>query len=167
MTEFDRAERAEPARPVMVVRATARPWPAWLLASAIVLVVGSMMLVTDAVAEGIPATITAVLVIAAFAVMSGCAAAITFRWRTSLRCDGANLVVRDPLGARVVALSDDVHLTRWLDANTHKPVIWVVRGGALVAPVSPLLAPLRVEALAIAVGVQVVDLDDPPSLIVR
>lgn len=167
MTEFDRSERAEPSRPVLVVRATARPWPAWLLASAIVLVVGSMMLVTDVVAEGIPSTITAVLVIAAFAVMSGCAAAITFRWRTSLRCDGANLVVRDPLGARVVALSDDVHLTRWLDANTQKPVIWVVRGGALVAPVSPLLAPLRVEALAIAVGVRVVDLDDPPSSIVR
>lgn len=165
MTGFDRAGRAEPARPVLVVRATARPWPAWLLVSVVVLTVGSAMLVTDVVAAGALSAITATLVIAAFAVMSGCTAAITFRWRTSLRYDGANLVVRDPLGARVVVLSDNVYLSRWLDANTQKPVIWVVKNEELVAPVSPLLAPLRVEAFAIAVGVRVVDLDDPPSVI--
>lgn len=159
--------RAEPTRPAMVVRATARPWPAWLLTSVIVLVGGSTMLVTDVVAPGIPSALTAVLVIAAFAVMSCCAAVITFRWRTSLRFDGANLVVRDPLGARVVALGVDVRLTRWLDAGTQKPVMWIVRGDALVAPVSPLLPPVQVEALAIAAGVPVVDLDDPPPSIVR
>jgi len=127
-----------------------------------VVVIGTALLLLDLVAVGIPTTVTGAVVLLAFVGAAACLAAITVRWRTSVRSDGANLVLRDPLGARVVPLHAELGFVRWLDPRTRKPVIWVAERGALVAPVSPMLSPLKLEGFALAVGLAVVDRDDPP-----
>ena len=80
-----------------------------------------------------------------------------------MRSDGENLVLRDPLGAREVPLRAELGFVRWLDDRTHRPVLWVVERGSLVAPLSPLLSPLQLEGFALALGLPVTDLDGPPS----
>lgn len=154
---------AVPVWPVLVVRAAARPWVRRLAIVGSVVVIGSAALLTDVVAPGIPSAIAATVVLLAFGVTVACLAAITVRWRTSVRSDGTNLVLRDPLGARVVPLHAALGLVRWLDARTRTPVMWVADRGALVAPLSPLLSPVQLEGFAHALGLVVVDVDGPPS----
>lgn len=148
--------------PVLVVRAPARAWVRRLAALGSVVVIGSAALIADVVASGTPTALTGALVLVAFAGVVVCLAAITVRWRTSVRSDGTSLVIRDPLGARLVPLHADLSLVRWLDARTRRPVIWVADRGALIAPLSPLLSPLGLEGFAHALGLAVVDVDGPP-----
>jgi hypothetical protein len=65
----------------------------------------------------------------------------------------------------VIPVREGVGFVRWIDPRSMRPVIWVVDRQSLVVPVSRWLPPLRVEAFAFAVGLRVVDLDDPPSVI--
>lgn len=154
---------AEQAWPVLVVRAPARAWVWRLVVVGAVVVVGSAALIADLAAPGIATAMTGALVLVAFAGVVGCLAAITVRWRTSVRSDGANLVLRDPLGARVMPLHADLGFVRWLDERTHRPVMWVTERRGLVAPLSPMLSPLGLEGFAHAVGLSVVDVDVPPT----
>lgn len=149
--------------PHLVVRATGRTWVRSLIVLAAVVALGAAGLIADIVAPGIATAITGAVMLAAFAGVVICLAAITVRWRTSVRCDGANLVLRDPLGARVVPLHAGLGIVRWLDPRTQKPVLWVADRGALLAPLSPLLSPLKLEGFAHALGLGVVDVDGPPS----
>jgi hypothetical protein len=131
-----------------------------VLASAAV-VAGSWSLLADIVAEGIPRVVVSLLVLAAFGVVATSVSAITMRWRTSLRSDGEAIVVRDPLGARVVPRREGLVLGRWLDSR-DRPVHWLLDGGRPAVPVSPDLDPVDLEAFAHRVGLPVVDLDDAP-----
>ncbi len=154
---------AEHDWPVLVVRAAARSWVRRLIMVGSVVVVGSAALIVDAVAPGIPTAVTGALVLVAFAAAVVSLAAITVRWRTSVRSDGRHLVLRDPLGVRVVPLRDSLGFLRWLDARTQQPVMWLSDRGALVAPLNPLLSPLKLEGFAHALGLPVVDVDAPPT----
>lgn len=156
-------EHEQQAWPQLVVRATARVWVRRLVVLGAVVGVGTAALITDAVASGIPTAIAGAAVLLAFAGVVGCLAAITVRWRTSVRSDGENLVLRDPLGARVVPLRSELGFVRWLDARTREPVLWLAERGSLVAPLSPLLSPLQLEGFAQALGLAVTDVDGPPS----
>lgn len=149
--------------PHLVVRAPARRWVRRLVVLGTVVSLGTATLLTDVVAAGIPTAITGAVVLVAFAGVVACLAAITVRWRTSVRSDGENLVLRDPLGARVVPLHAELGVVRWLEPRTHQPVLWLVERGSLVAPLSPLLSPLQLEGFARALGLPVTDLDGPPS----
>ena len=149
--------------PHLVVRARARGWVRWLVVLGVVVGAGTAALITDVVASGLPTAIAGAVVLVAFAGVVACVAAITVRWRTSVRSDGVNLVLRDPLGAREVPLRAELGFVRWLDGRTHRPVLWVVERGSLVAPLSPLLSPLQLEGFALALGLPVTDIDGPPS----
>ncbi|MBA4247186.1 MAG: hypothetical protein C0444_02680 [Microbacterium sp.] len=145
----------------IVVRGRAGRWVRGLIVAGTVVVAGSWGLLADVVAAGIPSIVVSLLVLAAFGVVALCVATITMRWRTSLRFDGVSLVVRDPLGARVVPLHEGLALGRWLDAR-NRPVNWLLDDGRPLAPVSPDLDPVRLEAFAHRVGLAVVDLDGAP-----
>jgi hypothetical protein len=149
------------------MRARAQPWARVLGVSATLMVAGVAALLSGAVSGGILSTIVAVGVVATFVASAASAAAMTARWRTSLQLAHGSLIVRTPLGARAIPVRDGVGFVRWIDPRSMRPVMWVVDRQALVAPVSEWLEPLRVEAFAFAVGLQVLDLDDPPSSIVR
>ncbi|MBX9470587.1 hypothetical protein [Microcella sp.] len=157
------SERDQQPWPHVVVRAPARRWVRWLVVLGTVVSLGTAALLTDMVASGIPTSIAGALVLVAFAGVVVCLAAITVRWRTSVRSDGESLVLRDPLGARVVPLSAELGFVRWLDGRTHRPVLWLVERGSLVAPLSPLLSPLQLEGFALALGIPVTDIDGPPT----
>ncbi len=157
------SDDAAPEWPVLVVRAAAGGWARGLAGAAIVVALGAAALIADIVAPGIPTVIVGAVVLIAFATAVVCVATITVRWRTSVRSDGTSLVLRDPLGARVVPLHADLGLVRWLDARGRKPVVWVTDRGALLAPLSPLLSPLKLEGFAHAMGLAVVDVDGPPT----
>lgn len=133
-----------------------------MLVAAAAVALGSWLLVVEAVESGILRIVVSLLVLAAFGVMATGVAAITMRWRTSVRSDGQALVVRDPLGARVVPLTDRLALGRWLDARS-RPVHWLLDDGRRAVPLSPDLAPVDLEAFAHRVGLPVVDLDAAPS----
>lgn len=157
------SENAQHSWPHLVVRASARTWVRRLVVLGAVVGLGTAALLTDVVASGIPTAIAGALVLVAFAGVVACLAAITARWRTSVRSDGENLVLRDPLGARVVPMRPELGFVRWLDGRTHQPVLWLVDRESLVAPLSPLLSPLQLEGFAQALGLAVTDLDGPPS----
>ena len=152
--------RAE-AWPVAVVRARAGRWVRRLVLAGAAVVAGSYGLIDEVVQEGIPRIVVSLLVLGAFGVMATAVAAITMRWRTSVRSDGRALVVRDPLGARVVARTDTLALGRWLDAR-DKPVHWLLDAGLRVVPLSPDLSPVDLEAFAHRVQLPVLDLDAAP-----
>ena len=156
-------EREQQPWPHVVVRARARRWVRWLVVLGTVVGLGTAAVITDVVASGILSTVVAALVLVAFAGVVVCLAAITVRWRTSVRSDGESLVLRDPLGARVVPLHTELGFVRWLDGRTHRPVLWLVERESLVAPLSPLLNSLQLEGFAHALGLPVTDLDGPPA----
>lgn len=149
------------------MRASARPWARLLGVSATILVAGVAALLSGFVDQGILSTIVGVGVIIMFLTSAVSAAAVTARWRTSLQLARGSLIVRSPLGARAIPVREGVAFVRWIDPKSLRPVMWVVDRQALVVPVSEWLQPLRVEAFAFAVGLRVIDLDDPPSSIVR
>ncbi|MEN9619932.1 MAG: hypothetical protein RL499_125 [Actinomycetota bacterium] len=97
-------------RPEVVVRARAGRWMHGLVVSAALVVAGSGALLAEGVAAGIPTIVVSGLVLASFAVLVVSLATITLRWRTSVRCDGFALVVRDPLGARVIPVHEGLAL---------------------------------------------------------
>lgn len=167
MSETGRANEQEPWQgepgrfPEAVVRARAGRWVRRMLAAGAAVVLGSWALVGGAVGTGIPRIIVSLLVLGAFGVVAMSVAVITMRWRTSLRSDGAALVVRDPLGVRVVPRREGLALGRWLDSR-DRPVHWLLDGERLAVPVSPDLDPVDLEAFAHRVRLPVVDRDDPP-----
>ena len=163
MSASDPAAGAGSAGAVHIMRASARPWARLLGVSATLLVAGVALLLSDVVAPGALSSIVAVGVIVAFLATAASAAAMTARWRTSLQVAQGFLVVRTPLGAKAISIRDGVGFVRWLDPRSMRPVIWVVERQMLVVPVSERLHPLRVEAFALAMGMRVDDLDDPPS----
>lgn len=150
------------ARPEPVVRARAGRWVARLLVAGVLVIVGAGLLLADAVPEGIPRIAVSLLTLAAFALGAASVAVITVRWRTSVRFDGEALVVRDPLGARVVPVSDRVVLGRGLD-SALTPAYWLFDGERRAVPISPDLDPVRLEGLAYSLGIPVVDIDDAPG----
>lgn len=157
------SEHEQQRWPHLVVRAGAPAWVRRLVVLSAVVTLGVAAVITDTVASGIPTAIAGGVVMGSFVGVVVCLTAITVRWRTSVRSDGENLVLRDPLGARVVPLHVDLGLVRWLEPRTLQPVLWVSDHGALIAPISPLLSPLKVEGFVIALGLIVVDVDAPPS----
>lgn len=167
MSEGDSPSSGGDAGSVLVMRASARPWARLLGISATLLAAGVAALLSGLVDQGILSTIVAVGVIVMFLVSATSAAAVTARWRTSLQLAHGSLIVRTPIGARAIAVREGVGFVRWIDSRSLRPVIWVVDRESLVVPVSEWLQPLRVEAFAYAVGLPVIDLDDPPSSIVR
>jgi hypothetical protein len=147
--------------PVAVVRARAGRWMRRLMLGSAAVVVGSWGLLADAVGTGIPRIVVSLLVLTAFGVVATSVSAITMRWRTSLRSDGEAIVVRDPLGARVVPRREGLVLGRWLDER-DRPVHWLLDGDRPAVPVSPDLDPVDLEAFAHRVGLAVVDRDGAP-----
>ena len=154
------------ARPEPVVRARAGRWVARLVVAGVLVIVGAGLLLADAVPEGIPRIVVSLLTLAAFGLGAASVAVITVRWRTSVRSgtgrDTMRLVVRDPLGARVVPLSDRVVLGRGLD-SALTPAYWLFDGERRAVPISPDLDPVRLEGLAYSLGIPVVDIDDAPG----
>ena len=146
----------------LVVRGRAGRWMHGLVVAAAAVIAGSWLLLADAVAPGIPTIVTSVTVLGAFGVVALCVGTVTLRWRTSVRFDGTALVVRDPLGARVVPVNDRLALGRWLDSR-NRPVNWLLDDGRPVVPLSPDLDPVRLEALAHWVGLSVIDRDGAPG----
>ena len=157
----DRPENGDALWPEGVVRARAEKWGPRLALAAIAVGAGSWALRAEVVAPGIPQIIVSLLVLASFGVVALCVWQITMRWRTSLRSDGRALVVRDPLGARIVSRHDRLALGRWLDAR-NRPVHWLLDDGRLAVPLSPELDPVALEAFAHRVWLPVIDLDDAP-----
>lgn len=155
------AEQGAGAWPVAVVRARAGRWVRRLVLGSAAVIVGSWSLLADAVGTGIPRIVVSLLVLAAFGAVATSVWAITMRWRTSLRSDGEALVVRDPLGARVVPRREGLALGRWLDSR-NRPVHWLLDAGRPAVPLSPDLDPVDLEAFAHGVGLPVVDLDGAP-----
>jgi hypothetical protein len=157
MSEFDTR------RPVTVVRSAVRPWAdrlAWALA---VVLAGSAAVIGEVV-DGVLAIVTRVVVIAAFILMSAALANVTVRLRTSLRSDGAAVVVRGPFGASILPFHEGLGFGRWLDPEKRRPVIWLTDHGAPVVRVHPRLDPIRVELFAGRVGLAVIDRDgEPPA----
>jgi len=143
----DTPEGGDALWPEGVVRARAEKWGPRLVLAAIAVVAGSWALRTEVVAPGIPQIIVSLLVLAAFGVLAVCVWTITTRWRTSLRSDGRALVVRDPLGARVVPRHERLALGRWLDAR-NRPVHWLLDDGRPAVPLSPDLTPVDLEWFA-------------------
>ena len=158
---IDPAERSEEVWPVAVVRARAGVWVRRLVLAVAVVSAASWALVTDAVGSGIPRIVVSLIVLAAFGLLALSVSTITLRWRTSLRSDGRTLVVRDPLGARVVPRTPRLTLGRWLDGR-DRPVHWLLDQGRPAVPLSPDLDPVLLEAFAHRVGLPVVDLDGAP-----
>lgn len=157
----DQDTQPAPPWPVAVVRARARNWVRRLVVAGAAVIVGSWALVGDAVEPGILRIVISLLVLAAFGVVATSVSAITMRWRTSLRSDGEALVVRDPLGARVVPHREGLALGRWLDSR-DRPVHWLLDEGRPAVPLSPDLDPVDLEAFAHRVGLPVVDHDGAP-----
>ena len=157
----DKPESGDALWPEAVVRARAGRWARRLALAVVIVVAGSWALRAEVVAPGIPQIVVSLLVLAAFGVFVVCALTITLRWRTSLRSDGRALVVRDPLGARVMPRHEMLALGRWLDAR-NRPVHWLLNDGRLAVPLSPELDPVALEAFAHRVGLPVIDLDDAP-----
>jgi hypothetical protein len=130
--------------------------------AAVLVVLGAGALLAEAVPEGIPRVIASLLTLAAFGLGAASVAVITVRWRTSVRFDGESLVVRDPLGARVVPVTDRVILGRGLD-TALTPTYWLFDGERRAVPISPDLDPVRLEGLAYSLGIPIVDIDDAPG----
>jgi len=156
-----RPESGDALWPQGVVRARAEKWGPRLVLAAIAVVAGSWSLVTDMVAPGIPQAMASLFVVGSFGVFALCVWHITMRWRTSVRSDGRALVVRDPLGARVVPRHERLALGRWLDAR-NRPVHWLLDDGRPAVPLGPELNPVALEAFAYRVRLPVIDLDDAP-----
>lgn len=148
--------------PYPVVRAGVGRWGRRLVVAAVLVVLGAGALLAEAVPEGIPHVIASLLTLAAFGLGAASVAVITVRWRTSVRFDGESLVVRDPLGARVVPVTERVILGRGLD-SALTPTYWLFDGERRAVPISPDLDPVRLEGLAYSLGIPVVDIDDAPG----
>ncbi len=148
--------------PDPVVRAGVGRWGRRLVVAAVLVVLGAGALLAEAVPEGIPRVIASLLTLAAFGLGAASVAVITVRWRTSVRFDGESLVVRDPLGARVVPVTDRVILGRGLD-SALTPTYWLFDGELRAVPISPDLDPVRLEGLAYSLGIPIVDIDDAPG----
>lgn len=148
--------------PYPVVRAGVGRWGRRLVVAAVLVVLGAGALLAEAVPEGIPRVIASLLTLAAFGLGAASVAVITVRWRTSVRFDGESLVVRDPLGARVVPVTERVILGRGLD-SALTPTYWLFDGERRAVPISPDLDPVRLEGLAYSLGIPVVDIDDAPG----
>jgi hypothetical protein len=157
----DDDDRGSSRWPEGVVRARAGKWGRRLTFAGAAVVVGSWALVTEVVAPGVLQAIASLFVLGSFGVVALCVWHITMRWRTSLRSDGRALVVRDPLGARVVPRHERHSLGRWLDAR-NRPVHWLLDDGRLAVPLGPELDPVALEAFAHSVRLPVIDLDDAP-----
>ena len=148
--------------PDPVVRAGVGRCGRRLVVAAVLVVLGAGALLAEAVPEGIPRVIASLLTLAAFGLGAASVAVITVRWRTSVRFDGESLVVRDPLGARVVPVTDRVILGRGLD-SALTPTYWLFDGERRAVPISPDLDPVRLEGLAYSLGIPIVDIDDAPG----
>ena len=148
--------------PYPVVRAGVGRWGRRLVVAAVLVVLGAGALLAEAVPEGIPRVIASLLTLAAFGLGAASVAVITVRWRTSVRFDGESLVVRDPLGARVVPVTDRDILGRGLD-SALTPTYWLFDGERRAVPISPDLDPVRLEGLAYSLGIPIVDIDDAPG----
>ncbi|GAA1740443.1 hypothetical protein GCM10009766_19960 [Microcella frigidaquae] len=148
--------------PDPVVRAGVGRWGRRLVVAAVLVVLGAGALLAEAVPEGIPRVIASLLTLAAFGLGAASVAVITVRWRTSVRFDGESLVVRDPLGARVVPVTDRDILGRGLD-SALTPTYWLFDGERRAVPISPDLDPVRLEGLAYSLGIPIVDIDDAPG----
>lgn len=144
------------------MRAGVGRWGRGLVVAAVLVVLGAGALLAEAVPEGIPRVIASLLTLAAFGLGAASVAVITVRWRTSVRFDGESLVVRDPLGARVVPVTDRVILGRGLD-SALTPTYWIFDGERRAVPISPDLDPVRLEGLAYSLGIPIVDIDDAPG----
>lgn len=144
------------------MRARVGRWGRRLVVSAILVGIGAAVLLAEAVPEGIPRVLASLVMLGAFAVGAASVAVITVRWRTSVRFDGHALVVRDPLGARVVPLSDRVVMGRGLD-SALKPAYWLFDGDRRAVPISPDLDPVSLEGLAYRLGIPVIDIEDAPG----
>ncbi len=144
------------------MRAGVGRWGRRLVVAAVLVVLGAGALLAEAVPEGIPRVIASLLTLAAFGLGAASVAVITVRWRTSVRFDGESLVVRDPLGARVVPVTDRVILGRGLD-SALTPTYWLFDGERRAVPISPDLDPVRLEGLAYSLGIPIVDIDDAPG----
>jgi hypothetical protein len=147
--------------PEAVVRGRVGPWGRRLVYAATAVVATSWLLRSETVAPGVPQAIVSVLVLVSFGALALSVWHISVRWRISLRSDGRALVVRDPLGARVLPRREGLSLGRWLDAR-NRPVHWVLHDGRLAVPLGPELDPVALEAFAYRVGLPLVDLDDAP-----
>lgn len=150
--------------PIATVRGDARAWLLRLAGSFVLLVVSATLVRLEVLGLGVPMTIGVLLAVGAFISVAVCGWVVTAHWRTSIRSDGNNLVVREPLGARVVPLSDALALHRFVDVTVRRPrpVVWVMNGSMPVARLSERLTPVVVEAFAHCVGVPLIDVDDPP-----
>ncbi|MBB5617019.1 hypothetical protein [Microcella frigidaquae] len=144
------------------MRAGVGRWGRRLVVAAVLVVLGAGALLAEAVPEGIPRVIASLLTLAAFGLGAASVAVITVRWRTSVRFDGESLVVRDPLGARVVPVTDRDILGRGLD-SALTPTYWLFDGERRAVPISPDLDPVRLEGLAYSLGIPIVDIDDAPG----
>ncbi len=144
------------------MRAGVGRWGRRLVVAAVLVVLGAGALLAEAVPEGIPRVIASLLTLAAFGLGAASVAVITVRWRTSVRFDGESLVVRDPLGARVVPVTDRVILGRGLD-SALTPTYWLFDGERRAVLISPDLDPVRLEGLAYSLGIPIVDIDDAPG----
>lgn len=153
---------AEEQEPGLTVRASTGRWVPRLVVSGVLVVAGAGALLGEIVPEGIPRLIVSLLMLAAFGLGAASVAVITVRWRTSVRWDGRAIVVRDPLGARVVPHSERLSLGRALDSELT-PVYWLLDDGRRTVPISPDLDPVRLEAFGYALGLPVVDIDDAPG----
>lgn len=151
-----------PPGPELVVRAATGRWVPRLVTSGVLVVAGASALLLEIVPEGIPRLVASLVMLAAFGLGAASVAVITVRWRTSVRFDGEALVVRDPLGARIVPLSERLVLGRGLD-SALKPTYWFFDGDRRAVPISPDLDPVRLEGLAYSLGVPVVDIDGAPG----
>lgn len=148
--------------PELVVRAGTGRWVPRLIVSGVLVVVGAGALLVEIVPEGIPRIVASLVMLAAFALGAASVAVITVRWRTSVRWDGQAIVVRDPLGARVVPISEHLAMGRGLDSELT-PAYWLLDAGRRSVPISPDLDPVRLEAFAYRLGIPVVDIDDAPG----
>lgn len=156
------ASAGDDARAESVVRAPVGRWMRRLAIAVVLVTLGSWALLAEVVAAGIPQIAVSLLLLAAFGMLAISVSTITMRYRTSVRSDGPTLVVRDPLGARVVHRHELLTLGRWLDARS-RPVHWLLDDGRLAVPLSPELDPVALEAFAHRVGLRVLDLDGAPG----
>ena len=144
------------ARPELVVRASIGRWGYRLAIATVVVVLGSAAVLTDVV-DGALLWLARVAVGVAYPVMVAALAIVTVRLRSSLRSDGASLVVRGPFGASVVPFHDGLSIGRWVVAGQRRPVVCVLDEGAPVIRVDGRIDPVRVEYFAARVGVPVSD----------
>lgn len=131
MTEaHERPDEREPAglpRPEIVVRGRAGRWVRRLVVAGVLVVAGAAALLAELVPEGIPRVVVSLFVLGAFGFGAAAVAAITLRWRTSVRCDGGALVVPispdlDPVALEAFACRVGIPVVDLDDAPGFRPL---------------------------------------------